>query len=155
VVTENMVCFGKYLSISELQTHFAIDGKAARITMKDNKETITTVLNKETNLPMFTGMPGAVLATKTNELNICITEEANQNLTEAQKELIRWHFRLGHLNFRSVKLLLQSGALGRTRLQRAASNCPDPKCSSCQFGKACPMLYCFQQYELRVIRSID
>jgi len=32
------------------------------------------------------------------QVNLCVTEEVNQNLTEAQKEYLRWHFRLGHLN---------------------------------------------------------
>jgi hypothetical protein len=32
--------------------------------------------------------------------------------------------------------LLRTGALGRTRLQTSAANCPHPKCSSCQYGKA-------------------
>ena len=26
------------------------------------------------------------------ELNLCVTDSSNQNLTEAQKELLRWHF---------------------------------------------------------------
>ena len=32
------------------------------------------------------------------QVNLCVTEEVSQNLPEAQKEYLRWHFRLGHLN---------------------------------------------------------
>ena len=30
---------------------------------------------------------------------ICVTNEANQNLTPSQKDLLRWHFRLVHIGF--------------------------------------------------------
>ena len=35
--------------------------------------------------------------------DVCVTNEANQKLTPSQKELILWHFRLGHIGFQPVK----------------------------------------------------
>ena len=34
---------------------------------------------------------------------VCVTNEANQNLTPSQKELIQWHFRLVHIGFQHVQ----------------------------------------------------
>ena len=40
---------------------------------------------------------------KTLTSDVCVTNEANQNLTRSQTELLRWHFRLGHIGFQHVK----------------------------------------------------
>jgi hypothetical protein len=69
------------------------------------------------------------------EAHLCVTDESNQNLSGAQKHLLQWHFRLGHLSFRAVQSILRSKALGNSGLDRAASKCIAPKCASCQFGK--------------------
>jgi len=50
--------------------------------------------------------------------------EKNLNLTEAEKELLRWHYRLGHVGFKKVQFFLRSGVVSKTeesrRLQTAA-----------------------------------
>ena len=101
--------------------------------------TLLVPYNKRNNLPVSLSYNESVLAHRTHELHLCVTDTANQNLSEAQKELLRWHFRLGHLHFASIQLLLRSGALatseGAKSLHRAASKCELPKCASCQFGK--------------------
>jgi Integrase core domain. len=73
----------------------------------------------------------------------CVSD-INMNLSDAQKELLRWHQRLGHISFAKVKHLLQSGALANKsesarRLHRAASlsSCSIPKCSACLYAKQC------------------
>ncbi len=33
-------------------------------------------------------------------LHSCVIQEKNQNLTPAQKELLKWHWRLGHMGFK-------------------------------------------------------
>ena len=42
---------------------------------------------------------------------VCVTNEANQNLTPSQKELLRWNFRLGHIGFQHVLWLILTGLL--------------------------------------------
>jgi hypothetical protein len=64
----------------------------------------------------------------------------NNNLSEAHKELLRWHFRLGHLGFAKIQFLMRSGVLATTqtmrRLHTSASRItPPPKCAACQYGK--------------------
>jgi hypothetical protein len=71
---------------------------------------------------------------------ISTTSAHNQNLSAAEKELLRWHFRLGHLSFRKIQFLLQSGALAHTdasrRLQTASSKLHScPLCAACQYRK--------------------
>ena len=70
------------------------------------------------------------------ELNLCVMDEANQTLSEGQKELLCWHSKLGHVNFAAVQQLLRSGALGASPLKTSAGSCHHPRCASCQFGKA-------------------
>ena len=108
------------------------------VTWQDGSQ-IAVAYAKANNLPMSMMYNEATVARRTQELHLCVTDASNQNLTEAQKELLRWHFRLGHLNFEAIQLVLRSGALatseGAKILHRAASKCAHPRCASCQFGK--------------------
>ena len=49
------------------------------------------------------------------ELNLCVSDENNQNLSNAQKVLYKWHCILGHLNFHHLQQLLHWGKLGDTK----------------------------------------
>jgi hypothetical protein len=69
-------------------------------------------------------------------LNACVTQETNQNLSVAQKELLKTHFKFGHQGMRNLQRLLRTGALGNSPLQRAMGRCDIPKCASCEYGKA-------------------
>ena len=64
----------------------------------------------------------------------------NMNLTDPEKELLRWHQRLGHISFKRVQALFRSGVLSHSeatrRLHTAACKIKHPpKCAACQFGK--------------------
>ena len=74
--------------------------------------------------------------------NITTTHANNFNLSEPHKELLRWHYRLGHVGLRTIQFILRTGALAKThamqRLHKRAANVPPhdlPKCAACQFGK--------------------
>ena len=92
---------------------FSMDGKHGKITMKDNGDVLSCSLDKRTNLPILTGLLGSALNRQTVELNLCITDKANQNLSADQTELLRWHFKLGLLNFKAIQLLLRTSALSQ------------------------------------------
>ena len=66
---------------------------------------------------------------------VCVTNEANQNLIHTQKELLGWHFRLGHIGFQHVKWLIRIGRLKVHGNSKAVANCERPKFSACEFGK--------------------
>ena len=40
---------------------------------------------------------------------VCVTNEANQNLTPSQKELLQWNFRLGHIGLQHFQWLIRTG----------------------------------------------
>ena len=66
---------------------------------------------------------------------VCVTKEANHNLTPSQKEQIRWHFRPGHIGFQHVQCLIRIGRLKVQENYKAVANCERPKCAACEFGK--------------------
>ena len=66
----------------------------------------------------------------------------NSNLSAPEKELLRWHQRLGHIAFSKVRHLFRAGILSNTeatrRLHRqAVTITTTPKCAACCFGKQC------------------
>ena len=67
---------------------------------------------------------------------ICLTEEANANLTSSQKELLRWHYKLGHISFKQIQWLIRNKKIWTVSSSKAIANCDLPKCASCEFGKA-------------------
>ena len=45
---------------------------------------------------------------KALESSVYVTNEANHNLTPYHKELLRWHFRLGHIGFEHFQWLIHT-----------------------------------------------
>jgi hypothetical protein len=76
--------------------------------------------------------------------HLSVGDERNQDLTADSKELLLWHWRLGHLGFDRVQRLLakpQSGSTKRGRClqsksKQVSSVTPLPKCAACQLAKA-------------------
>ena len=66
---------------------------------------------------------------------VCVTNYSNQILTPSRKELLRWHFRLGHIGFQHVQWLIRTGRLKVQVNSKAVANCERPKCAACEFGK--------------------
>jgi len=60
-----------------------------------------------------------------------IVEDDEENLTalSPQADLLRWHYRLGHLSFRRLKLLAMLGIL-----PRRLATVQHPKCAGCLYG---------------------
>jgi hypothetical protein len=101
---------------------------------------LVVTYNEDNNLPMSEVLSPASLDKLNTEFHTCVVSEANQNLSHSQKQLLKWHFRLGHINMQTIQGLLRSGILATTepqkKLHRAAANCELPVCASCQFGRA-------------------
>ena len=68
-----------------------------------------------------------------------VADEANQNLTATQKELLQWHWKLGHCNFQWVQALAakpmneEESALLKTKSKISAAL--PPLCAACQLAK--------------------
>ncbi|GKY94961.1 hypothetical protein MPSEU_000460700 [Mayamaea pseudoterrestris] len=64
----------------------------------------------------------------------------NMNLSEADKEILRWHYKFGHIDYRKIQFLMRSGALAPTEgARRLHSSCVRlrsfPMCAACQYAK--------------------
>ena len=69
-----------------------------------------------------------------------VADETNQNLISAQKELLLWHWKLGHANFQWVQTLCRDPTTNHRRFALATkhpkvSSCVLPKCAACMLGK--------------------
>ena len=69
-----------------------------------------------------------------------LTTAKNINLTEPEKELLRWHHRLGHVSMKRVQWLFRQGILSSSvktrRLQMSAAQLTHgPLCTACQYAK--------------------
>ena len=72
---------------------------------------------------------------------LSVAQESNQNLTSSQRELLYWHWKLGHPHFAWVQSLaaqprdsIGSAPILRTKVQ-GVSSCPAPLCAACQLAK--------------------
>jgi hypothetical protein len=93
----------------------------------------------------LTSHDAVFLASPTAGLMSCLSvaDESNQNLTASQRELLKWHWRLGHANFQWVQALFANprGDDPRPDLPilsstvARVSSCPIPLCAACQVGK--------------------
>jgi transposase InsO family protein len=99
-------------------------------------------VNPVNNLPTTTAYNYSDARAAPEALNALITTVSNDNLnlSEAQKELVRWHNKLGHIGYKRVQSLMRSGTLAHSeatrRLHTAACKLTElPKCAACQFGK--------------------
>jgi hypothetical protein len=81
---------------------------------------------------------------ETESVFLSVADESNQNIMASQKELLQWHWRLGHANFKWIQRLastprkspegLEGKAILRTR-NKTVSSCPAPLCAACQMSK--------------------
>jgi hypothetical protein len=64
------------------------------------------------------------------DTNLTNQDDVTSSL-DASAELMRWHFRLGHLPFANIRLMAS-----RKEIPSRLANCRIPKCQSCLYGKA-------------------
>ena len=107
-----------------------------------NRASIPVLINQQNNLPTSDVYNSKESFRAVEALNATITEvhSENQNLSSAEKELLRWHYRLGHISFKRVQFLIRTGVLSNTEANRTLhlSVCKlvnYPKCAACLYGK--------------------
>ena len=69
-----------------------------------------------------------------------VADESNQNLTRAQKELLLWHWKLGHANLKWIQILCREPTTNHHHFvlethHAKTSSCVLPKCAACMLGK--------------------
>ena len=109
-----------------------------------DKADVEVMISPVNNLPMRICMwPDTVKGIALNFAeDVFAVRRKNENPSESKKELLRWHYQLGHIWLRTVQFLFQNGALATTqtmrRLHKIAANITAaemPKCAACHFGK--------------------
>ena len=105
---------------------------------------IDVFINPTNNLPVSTCFRHKALQETASAYSASVStiHSQNFNLSEPQKELLRWHYRLGHIGLRTVQFMMRTGVLASSetmrRLHTAASRLPNhdlPRCAACQFGR--------------------
>jgi hypothetical protein len=74
---------------------------------------------------------------------LSVADETNQNLTASQKELLLWHWKLGHAGFQWIQHLASTPHEPIDGIeypilkckQPRVSSCPAPLCTACQLSK--------------------
>jgi Reverse transcriptase (RNA-dependent DNA polymerase)/GAG-pre-integrase domain len=103
---------------------------------------VTVRVDPTNNLPtcQVYSNPDSEKAIEALSATLSVVSNANMNLSEPEKELLRWHHRLGHLSFRKIQFLMRSGVLANTKANRrlhtaACQLSSPPKCAACMYGK--------------------
>ena len=108
----------------------------------DNRSSVLVPYDKRSGLLKATmyRLPEVKSAIACLGQTISTVHKENLNLSEAEKELLKWHYRLGHLSFRRIQSLLRSGVFSHSESSRIlhSSACRlrhPPKCAACMYGK--------------------
>jgi hypothetical protein len=90
------------------------------IANNSNRGPVTANVNPQNNLPTLEGynVTEPIKATDALVSNVNTVHKRNLNLTKAEKELLRWHYRLGHVGFKKAQFLLCSGVVNKTEESR-------------------------------------
>ena len=78
----------------------------------DGKPPLTIYNDPVNEMPTSRAIRSATAGQREEFLYLCVTEDRNQNLTEAQKEYLRWHYKLGHFGSATIQWLLRQLSFG-------------------------------------------
>ena len=112
---------------------FSIDWRGSSLELGPTA-TVTLPHDQATKLPKLRCYHNA-METAESLLTTCVTDEYNQNLTQLQKALLQWHWKLGHVGFQRLQWIGRQGWLGKIGERFGVSSTQPPKCAACQFGK--------------------
>jgi hypothetical protein len=115
-------------------TSFNIEPHAATLSWNSGRHTLTIPYDDATTLPFMRTYRDPAKSAEAVAAQFSVTDALNQNLGHGQKDLLKWHTRLGHLGFAWIKWLARSGFLGP--LGSRMNACEAPLCTSCQLGRA-------------------
>lgn len=123
-----------------------VDHQRTELTLHDGS--LLTFPFAENNIPyMLTDWQPIVgitlqdqpMMTDQTSINMSVAHETNQNLSQAQKELLGWHWKLGHCNFSWVQRLASDPRSEKRRRVLTATNqistVKPPFCAACLLSK--------------------
>ena len=124
----------RYLEQSEGKTKFVVTKERCYFEVDEGQE-LEAMIHTETGLPTITAFANVQQTSKKIAALYNIITPENKNLTTLQKEMLKWHYRIGHVGFQSLQWIGRQGILGKLGEKWGASTCTPPKCEVCQVGK--------------------
>ena len=137
VPTARVRLFSPQTYMTEQQTgSLSMDSTGFSFWFDANPLSITQfICDPRSNLPIC---KASVDRTPLGVANLSVIDDQNTNLTDLQKELMKWHWKIGHFHFQWIQSLMREHDGKPSVLvprHPKASSCPSPLCASCQFGK--------------------
>jgi hypothetical protein len=117
------------------EAEFVVRRDRAILVFNDRGSAIACWYTRSTFLPYLQAYRNAISTAAVLSLKGCVIDDTNQNLTQTQKMLLRYHFKLGHPTFSVVQWIGQQGWLGSKGVQIGTGKLDIPKCAACQYGK--------------------
>ena len=117
------------------QSYLMLRHNRAELVLKGGNR-ITVLYDPTTHLPIlsvYSDVQKAASALKSFKGGVI--DEDNQNLSTMQKELLKWHYRLGHLGMQHVQWLGRQGLLDNLGKRWGSTTVKAPKCAACLLGK--------------------
>ena len=130
--------------ISKSYPDSTISATAKAWTITQNGQTIDICVNPRNDPPTGACFRKSGISAVAAHLGQSVVSIANQNLSEPQKESLRWHCCLGHVGLQTIQFMMRSGApassegMRQQHTQASKISHQDlPKCAACQFRRQC------------------
>ena len=92
------------------------------------------IIDRASHMPLLTCFHNVNKVTQNLQVNNGIIDVDSDNLTATQRQLLRYHYKLGHLGFQYLKWMLSSGIFGPIGMSCASKDVPNPPCQACLQG---------------------
>ena len=113
---------------------FSLNKEAASLSWNGGTSKFTIKYDRTTSLPVFRAYRDLIQSAERVAATLTVMDTLNHNLSPGQKDLLKWHQRLGHLGFQWIKWLARTGFLGNVGTRMTA--CESPLCPACQLARA-------------------
>eukprot|EP00957_Ditylum_brightwellii_P003975 302856-Ditylum_brightwellii.AAC.1 len=150
VVDETIQDVGECVSLTnvedvlQIDSFIAMDDSSAIVVHTGTSSSLTHPYNSGSNLPLAQ----LEMESENQEKSVygaimdLVVDEANVNLTQHEKILLCWHYKLGHFFFKWIQALMHKGHVGQPPVIPTSTNsrahCCSTEgllCSLCQCGK--------------------
>ena len=106
----------------------------ASVNGKPANDILPCIVDHSSRMPLLTCFHDVDKVAQTMQINNGIVDVDSDNLTSTQRQLLRFHFKLGHLGFKYLKWVLSSGLFGPLGMKCADKDIPNPPCQACLQG---------------------
>jgi hypothetical protein len=142
----------QYHQLDRFQDQYGGNSDYFWLNVNRERQQFRCTIDSRTNLPIITAKAPSKRSCSLSSTSVLSND--NVNITPAQKELLLWHCRLGHLGFMHLQLLMTSKKSLESTSNPCASNsdnnnssciipknlssikCQPPLCAACQISRA-------------------